>query len=103
MQRAPLRQSKEGKGETMDVHLEIEPFGCRTLADDGCSTCGDVAVPVKVIEVRGNDAVVEDRLGVTSTVAIDFVPEALPGDILLVHMGMALAKGLEVRLSHEVR
>lgn len=94
MPHVPLRQTKHGKGETMSVHLEFERFGCRTLADDGCSTCGDVAVPVKVIVVRGNEAVVEDRLGVTSTVAIDFVPDARPGDIILVHMGVALAKGL---------
>jgi hypothetical protein len=34
----------------------LEQFGRRTLADDGCSTCGDVAVPVKVIAVHGGEA-----------------------------------------------
>ncbi|GIM47640.1 hypothetical protein DNHGIG_31890 [Collibacillus ludicampi] len=76
----------------------LEQFGRRTLADDGCSTCGDVAVPVKVIAVHGGEAVVEDRLGKRATVAIDFVPGIKVGDILLVHMGVALGRALEVRL-----
>jgi hydrogenase expression/formation protein HypC len=77
---------------------ELEKFGRNTLAHDGCSTCGDVAVPVKVIEVHGGEAVVEDRLGIRTTVAIDFVPGIKAGDILLVHMGVALGRALEVRL-----
>lgn len=68
------------------------------FAEDGCSTCGDVAVPVKVIEVRGNEAVVENGAGVRTTVAVDFVPDAKAGDILLVHMGCAIGRTSEVDL-----
>lgn len=82
----------------MTDDMKREPFDTNTLADDGCSTCGDVAVPVKVIEVRGGEAVVEDRSGVRATVAVDFVPDVKAGDILLVHMGCAIGRTSEVRL-----
>lgn len=84
---------KEGEGMTKEV--DLEHFGLCTLADDGCSTCGDVAVPVKVIEITGREAVVEDRLGKRTTVAIDFVPGIQAGEILLVHLGVALGRALE--------
>jgi hydrogenase expression/formation protein HypC len=82
----------------MSIDGGLEQYGSKTLADDGCSLCGDVAVPVKVIEVHGGVAVVEDRLGKRATVAIDFVPGIKAGDILLVHMGVAVGRALEVRL-----
>ncbi|WP_299433613.1 HypC/HybG/HupF family hydrogenase formation chaperone [uncultured Meiothermus sp.] len=72
-------------------------YGSCTLDQDGCTTCGDVAVPVQVITLTGNDAVVEDRTGQRATVAIDFFPEAKVGDALLVHMGVAISR-LEERL-----
>lgn len=72
--------------------VDLEFYGSCTLDQDGCSTCGDVAVPVEVIEVMGGDAVVEDRLGRQATVAIDFFPEARAGDALLVHMGVAISR-----------
>lgn len=82
----------------MTNNIDLEQFGTNTLADDGCSTCGDVAVPVKVIEVHGVEAVAEDLLGIRTTVAIDFVPDVKAGEILLVHMGVAIGRALEVRL-----
>lgn len=81
----------------MTNDVDLEQFGRCTLSDDGCSTCGDVAIPVKVIEVRGREAVVQDRLGMRTTAAIDFVSGVKAGDVLLVHMGVALG-ALEVRL-----
>jgi len=52
-----------------------------------------VAVPVRVVEVAGSFAIVEDRLGVRAEVAIDFVePVPHPGEILLVHTGVAIAR-----------
>jgi hydrogenase expression/formation protein HypC len=86
------------KGEGMIKELDLEQFGSCTLTDDGCSTCGDVAVPVKVIEVRGGEAVVEDRLGMRATAAIDFVSDVKAGDVILVHMGVAIGRALEVGL-----
>jgi hydrogenase expression/formation protein HypC len=51
-----------------------------------------VAVPVRVLKVAADTATVTDRLGTRAEVAIDFVPGARPGDILLVHMGVAIGR-----------
>jgi hydrogenase maturation factor len=52
-----------------------------------------VAVPVRVVAVSGSAALVEDRLGARADVAIDFVvPAPHPGDVLLVHTGVAIAR-----------
>ncbi|MEW5979382.1 MAG: HypC/HybG/HupF family hydrogenase formation chaperone [Acidobacteriota bacterium] len=66
----------------------------------GCGSCSDAAVPVRVLEVNGSQAVVEDRFGRRSEVAVDFVPEARPGDVLLTHLGVAIGQARE---THEIR
>jgi hydrogenase expression/formation protein HypC len=71
--------------------VSLERYGSCTLADDGCVTCGDNAVPVRVLETSGGEAEVEDRVGGRARVALDFVPEAQPGDLVLVHLGVAIA------------
>lgn len=72
--------------------MRLEDFGSCTLDQDGCATCGDLAVPVRVIALSGTDARVEDRLEQRAEVATDFVPELRVGDVILVHMGVAIAK-----------
>ncbi len=67
-------------------------YGSRTLDEDGCLTCGDAGVPVRVLDVVGMLAVCEDRVGRATEVAIEFVPAARAGDVLLVHGGVALAR-----------
>jgi hydrogenase maturation factor len=58
---------------------------------EACVTCGDVAVAARVLEVEGSEAVV--RVGeATERVAIDLVPDASPGDVLLCHAGIALER-----------
>lgn len=76
--------------------VRLEQFGSSTLADDGCLTCGDAAVPVQVLEVQGAEALVQDRLGQQSQIAIDFFPDAKASQVLLVHMGVAIARPQEV-------
>lgn len=71
---------------------ELERFGSCTLDGDGCTTCGDTAVPVRVLELRGEDAFVEDRLGQQAEVAVDFISELRSGEVILVHMGVAIAR-----------
>lgn len=71
--------------------LDLARYGSCTLAQDGCTTCGDVAVPVRVVRIEGNDALVEDRTGRQATVAVDFLPHLKVGDTVLVHMGVAIA------------
>jgi hydrogenase expression/formation protein HypC len=70
---------------------DLAQFGSCTL-EEGCSTCGDIAVAVRVLKVEGFEALVEDRVEHQATVAIDFVPEVEPGDVLLVHGGVAIYK-----------
>lgn len=54
-----------------------------------------LAVPGKVVEVRarGTSRVGEvDFGGIRREVCLDFVPEAEPGDYVVVHVGFALSK-----------
>ena len=57
-----------------------------------CITCGDVAVPMRVIEVDDERclALCESAEGKRSTVEIALV-DAGPGDEVLVHAGTAIA------------
>lgn len=58
--------------------------------EDGCITCGDVALPLTVLTVEGADARCCDTDGRQELVAIDLVGAVDPGDLLLVHAGVAL-------------
>ena len=62
-----------------------------TIDAEGCPTCGDVAVAARIRSVEGLEAVVAvgDE---TERVAIDLVPDARPGDVLLCHAGIALER-----------
>jgi hydrogenase expression/formation protein HypC len=82
------------------VKERLESYGSCTLEQDGCATCGDVAIPVCVISLENNEALVEDRLGQQTTVAIDFLSDVDRDDVLLVHRGVALAKAGG---KHEIR
>jgi hydrogenase expression/formation protein HypC len=64
------------------------------IADfDGCITCGDVAVELRVVSVdepRGL-AVCADEYGASTEVDVLLVAPVEPGDQLLVHAGTAIA------------
>lgn len=71
---------------------DLSPFGTCTLDDGGCATCGDVAVPVRVVALRADGFTeCEDRTGTRAEIATAFIPDVAPGDVLLVHMGVAIA------------
>jgi hydrogenase maturation factor len=59
---------------------------------DGCLVCGDVAVPVTVVESSGLDAVCEDDHGQRGNVGIELVSPVHAGDRLLVHGGVAISR-----------
>jgi hydrogenase expression/formation protein HypC len=65
------------------------------IADfDGCITCGDVAVELKVVSVddaRGL-AVCADEHGASTEVDVLLVAPVDPGERLLVHAGTAIAR-----------
>jgi len=61
--------------------------------EPGCITCGDVAVPLRVVEIdeRRELALCEDEQGRRETVEIALVTPVTRGDQLLVHAGTAIA------------
>lgn len=50
-----------------------------------------LAIPAEVAEVREGDMAVVDLNGVRKEISIALVPEARPGDYVIVHVGYALS------------
>ena len=50
-----------------------------------------LAVPLKIIEINGNDAV-GARDGIRRPVRLDFIKDPQPGDYVMVHAGFAIEK-----------
>ena len=50
-----------------------------------------LAIPMKVLEVKGNTALVEQG-GVSKEVRIDFLDGVKPGDYVLIHAGFAIER-----------
>jgi hydrogenase maturation factor len=65
------------------------------IADfDGCITCGDVAVELRVVSVDDASglAVCADEFGASTQVDVLLVAPVTTGERLLVHAGTAIAK-----------
>ena len=62
-----------------------------SLEPDRCLTCSDEAVEARVRSVEGLEAVIAIDAPV-ERVAIEPVPDARPGDLLLCHAGIALER-----------
>ena len=77
------------------------PDSC-TLDHDGCVTCSDAGIPVRVISVEGDDALCEDGAGNRAQIAVELVTPVRVGEVLLSHGGVAIgrvaARGEEVSL-----
>ena len=63
-----------------------------SVDDDGCITCGDVAVALTVVEVGDHDALCRDDQGRTELVATELVGPLAAGDQVLVHAKVALER-----------
>jgi hydrogenase maturation factor len=61
------------------------------ITRERCITCSDEAVEAEVVAVHGFEATVLVA-GVHEHVAIDLVPNAAAGDLLLCHAGIALER-----------
>ncbi|MGI8632668.1 MAG: HypC/HybG/HupF family hydrogenase formation chaperone [Solirubrobacterales bacterium] len=61
---------------------------------DGCITCGDVAVPLRVVllDVASGLALCENAEGARETVETALVDDVVVGDELLVHASTAIAR-----------
>lgn len=69
---------------------ELAPDACGIT--DGCITCGDVAVALRVVSTDGPDARCRDDQGREELVATELVGAVIPGDRLLVHAGVAIER-----------
>jgi enhancing lycopene biosynthesis protein 2 len=70
----------------------FDPPGAACEVTDGCITCGDVAVALTVLERVGTDARCRDPEGREEMVATELVGDVSPGDRLLVHAKVAIAR-----------
>ncbi len=59
---------------------------------EGCITCGDVALPLTVVEVTDRDARCRDEQGREELVATELVGDVRSGERLLVHAGVAIER-----------
>lgn len=66
--------------------------GSYTLDHDGCVTCSDAGIPVRVISVEGDDALCEDAADNRARIAVDLVAPVRAGEILLTHGGVAIGR-----------
>ena len=67
------------------------PSHC-TLDHDGCVTCSDAGIPVRVVSVEGDDALCEDAAGSRAWIAVELVMPVQPGEVLLTHGGVAIGR-----------
>ncbi len=63
-----------------------------TLDHDGCVTCSDAGIPVRVISLQGHDALCEDAAGNRAEIAVELVEPVEAGEVLLTHGGVAIGK-----------
>jgi hydrogenase maturation factor len=80
--------------------IDPNSYAAACAVVDGCLVCGDVAVPVTVLEAGYPDAQCEDANGARGRVGIELVGPVAAGDRLLVHGGVAISRleeTLEVR------
>ena len=60
-----------------------------------------LAVPLKLIEVKGKDAVGE-ALGLRRPVRVDFIEDPQPGDYVIVHAGFAIERLSEAQAQEDL-
>ena len=73
-----------------DTTDTVPATACAT--QQGCITCGDVAIELTVATVEGSDARCRDDSGREELVATELVGEVGPGDRVLVHAGVAIER-----------
>ncbi len=71
-----------------------EPAEQATVGRNTCITCGDIAIPMRVIRTGGEDGLADcvSEDGETATVDLGLVEDARPGDAVLVHACVAIQK-----------
>ncbi len=72
--------------------VDPQSYGAVCAVIDGCLTCGDVAVPVTVVEAGDPDALCQDDHGQRGTVGVELVSPVRQGERLLIHGGVAISR-----------
>ena len=71
---------------------EGQMAGYCTLDHDGCVTCSDAGIPVRVVSLDGDDALCEDAAGNRAEIAVELVAPVGVGEVLLTHGGVAIGR-----------
>ena len=71
-----------------------EPAEQATVGRNTCLTCGDIAVPMRVVRTGGEDGLADCMTedGDVASVDLALVDDARPGDAVLVHANVAIQK-----------
>ena len=71
-----------------------EPAEQATVGRNTCLTCGDVAIPMRVIRTGGEDGLADcvTAEGEHSSVEVALIEDVRPGDELLVHACVAIQR-----------
>jgi hypothetical protein len=72
--------------------VDPNSYGAVCSIVEGCLVCGDVAVPVTVLEAGVPDALCVDDHGQRGSVGCELVAPVMTGERLLVHGGVAIAR-----------
>ncbi len=72
------------------------------LDHDGCGVCSDAGIPARVLDIQGDDALCEDASGNRARIAVELVAPVRPGDMLLVHGGVAIWRAERPSVKGEV-
>jgi HupF/HypC family len=71
---------------------DLTLLGACTLDHDGCVVCSDAGIPVRVVSVKGDDALCEDAAGNRVQIAIELVTPVQIREVLLTHGGVAIGR-----------
>lgn len=63
-----------------------------TLDHDGCVVCSDAGIPLRIVEMDGDDALCEDASGNRTRIAVELVAPVQVDDVVLTHGGVAIAR-----------
>lgn len=76
----------------MTINKEPTLSSYCTLDHDGCITCSDAGIPVRVLATAGDDALCEDAAGNRAEIAVELVSPVRTGEVLLTHGGVAIGR-----------
>lgn len=90
-----MMKNKQGNS-LPPIRLEsghTEDISCSLDAEGHCITCSDEALQVRVLDVDEENGLAQVTLdGINEEIDISLIESIAPGDMLLVHAGVAIAR-----------